>query len=47
MDDVDLWCCGGGGQRVVGIVMVDVGLFDYFVMALKLGLWVFFGWFVP
>ena len=24
--DVGLWCCGGGGQRAVGMVMADVGL---------------------
>ena len=45
--DVGLWCRGGDGQRAVGMVMVDVGLFDYFLMGLKLGLWVFFGLFVP
>ena len=28
--DVGLWCCGGSGQRAVGMVMADVGLFDYF-----------------
>lgn len=47
MDDVGLWCRGGGGQRAVGMVVADVGLFDYFLMGLKLGLWVFFCWFVP
>ena len=30
MDDVGLWCHGGGGQRAVGMVGADVGLFDYF-----------------
>ena len=28
--DVGLWCHGGGGQRVVGMMVADVGLFDYF-----------------
>ena len=27
---VGLWCRGGGGQRAVGMVVADVGLFDYF-----------------
>ena len=31
---VGLWCCGGGGQRAVGMVVADVGLFDYFLMGL-------------
>ena len=32
--DVGSWCRGGGGQRAVGMVVVDVGLFDYFLMGL-------------
>ena len=32
--------CGGGGQRAMGIVVADVGLLDYFLMSLYLGLWV-------
>ena len=27
---VGLLCRGGGGQRAVGMVVADVGLFDYF-----------------
>ena len=37
----------GKGQWAVGMVVVDVSLFDYFLMGLQLGLQVFFGWFVP
>ena len=32
--DVGSWCRGGGGQRAVGMVVADVGLFDYFLMGL-------------
>ena len=32
--DVGLWCRGSGGQRTVGMVVADVGLFDYFLMCL-------------
>ena len=32
--------CGGGGQGAMGIVVADVGLLDYFLMSLYLGLWV-------
>ena len=28
--NVGLWCRVGSGQRAVGMVMADVGLFDYF-----------------
>ena len=32
--DVGSWCRGGGGQRAVGMVVADVGVFDYFLMGL-------------
>ena len=32
--DVGSWCRGGSGQRAVGMVVADVGLFDYFLMGL-------------
>ena len=32
--DVGLWCRGGGGQRAVGMVVANMGLFDYFLMGL-------------
>ena len=34
MADVGLWCHGGGGQRAVGMVVGDVGLFVFFLMGL-------------
>ena len=32
--NVGLWCRGGGRQRAVGMVVADMGLFDYFLMGL-------------
>ena len=32
--NVGLWCRGGGRQRAVGMVVADMGLFDYFLMSL-------------
>ena len=47
--DVGLWCSGGGGgQRAVGMVVADVGLFDYFFNGFEAGFlrvfWLVYDW---